>query len=171
LLLSGGHRGCGCLCRRAVGVVHFLEYVLHAMPVNTGGDCADQRRRTQRIGHAAAAGRQDEALAAYRRALAIDAEHAETYYNLAESLRKTAQSTPAIAAYRRSIALDPNIPGAYLNLGIALRASGALAEAIACYDKAAALDPTHLPTRSNRLCALHFHPQYGGGTRREEHSE
>ena len=65
-------------------------------------------------------GRLDEAIVAYRRAIALDPGHANAHSNLGVLLRATGKPVEAEAAYRTAIRLDPDHIDAYTNLGILL---------------------------------------------------
>jgi len=66
-------------------------------------------------------GKLDEAVAAFRRAIALRPNFAEAHSNLGDALQDEGQLEEAIAAYGRAIALRPNFSEAYSNLGNALR--------------------------------------------------
>ena len=97
-------------------------------------------------------GKWDEALVAYRAAVAKDPEMSAAWFaiGLAES-EKNGESTEAeIEAYEHCIKLDPKHVGAHLNLGWALhdlREDFDRAEAM--YRKAIELDPEHVAAYNN----------------------
>ena len=88
----------------------------------------------------------------YRRAIAIDPNHANTHNNLGVLLRVTGQPVEAEAAYRAAIQLDPEHIDAYTNLGILLNGLKRTEEAAACYCKVITLRPKHREAR--KLLAL-----------------
>lgn len=64
-----------------------------------------------------------------RRALALLADHPLLYFNLGNLLQGTGRPG-ASRAFRRSLALAPAAPGAWLNLGVAVHAEGRLGRAV-----------------------------------------
>ena len=58
------------------------------------------------------AGRCEEAIDAYRQAIALRPGHAESHANLGNALESLGRIDEAIAAYRRAIALRPDDPEA-----------------------------------------------------------
>ena len=54
--------------------------------------------------------RPTEAIAAYRRALELDPQHARAHANLGNMLKDLGDTDGALAAFRRSLALAPNRP-------------------------------------------------------------
>ncbi len=83
------------------------------------------------------AGRLDEAITAYREAVAANPDFADGYNNLGLALAERRDFDAAVAAFRRAIALDPNLAAARNNLGNALRALGETDQALAAYRAAA----------------------------------
>src|SRR5262249_37690876 len=77
-----------------------------------------------------AQGKADEAIACYRKAIAIDPRSASVHYNLGASLYGKGKVDEAIACYRKAIALDPRHAEAHCNLGNALRRQGRLTESL-----------------------------------------
>ena len=101
-----------------------------------------------------AQGRLDQAVAAYRQAVALDPDLAEAHNNLGTALREQGRPDEAAACYRRAIELRPDYPEAHNNLGNALRALGRLDEAIACLRRALALKPDYPHAHNNLGIAL-----------------
>ena len=99
-------------------------------------------------------GQLDEAIAAYRQAIALKPNYPEAYSNLGNALRDKGQLDEAIAAYRQAIALKPDYPEAHSNLGNALKDKGQLDEAIAAYRQAIALKPNYPEAHNNLGNAL-----------------
>jgi tetratricopeptide (TPR) repeat protein len=69
-------------------------------------------------------GRTDEALAHYRRAIALRPDYAPAYNNLGSALRATGRLEDAVANYRRALALRPDYPEAHYNLANAFLDAG-----------------------------------------------
>jgi len=99
-------------------------------------------------------GRIEEAIAAYRRAIALDSGHANAYSNLGVLLRATGQPVQAETAYRTAIRLNPDHIEAYTNLGILLNRLKRTEESVACFCRVITLRPRHREAR--RLLALAY---------------
>ncbi len=100
------------------------------------------------------AGRLDEAVASYGRALALRPELPEAHNNLGVALRGQGRLSEAVTHYGRAVALRPDYPEAHNNLGIALAHQGRLAEAVASYGRALALKPDYAEAHNNLGSAL-----------------
>ncbi len=92
----------------------------------------------------------DEAIAAYRQAIALEPNSAEAHGNLGNALKGKRQFEGAIAAFRQAIALDPRQANARFNLGVILRSQGQLDEAIAIFREVIVLNP-NVPEVHNSL--------------------
>lgn len=98
------------------------------------------------------AGRSNDAIAAFRTAIALQEVFPEAYNSLGTALyhaRGPGYATEAIAAYRRAIDLRADYPEAFNNLGNVLCEIGRHDDAIAAYTKALALRPTFAKAHSN----------------------
>jgi tetratricopeptide (TPR) repeat protein len=87
-------------------------------------------------------GRQGEALAAYRRAVALDHNNSAAQCNLGAALHDNGQLDEALATCRRATELDPNGAPGHFNLGRCLQDKGRLDEAMAEFRRSLQLDPT-----------------------------
>lgn len=88
------------------------------------------------------AGRNDEAINAYKQAIAAKPEVASYYNNLGNVLGRSGKVDEAKAAYTKSAELDPpNAALAWRNFGISMYQVGKMQEAIEPLQKATALDP------------------------------
>ena len=96
-----------------------------------------------------ARGRNDDALAAYRRALEIDPTERSARLQVAVTLRKAGKVDEAIAEYRTLLEQHPRYVKAWFNLGIALAAEARDEEAVAAYEQALAHDQAHFGARKN----------------------
>jgi predicted O-linked N-acetylglucosamine transferase (SPINDLY family) len=96
------------------------------------------------------AGRHDEAIAAYRRALALQDDVAEVHNNLGNTLWRRGRVDDAIAAFRRAIQLKPGAPQPFNNLGAVLSGAGRLDEALIALRRALELLPDY-PSAHNNL--------------------
>ena len=85
-------------------------------------------------------GQQDRALAAYRRALAIDPNRSDTLYNLG-NLLKDDDPEEAERCYRRSLEINPQAATTWHNLGIALNNQHRYREALFPVALSLRLDP------------------------------
>jgi tetratricopeptide (TPR) repeat protein len=82
----------------------------------------------------------EEAIAAYKEAVAADPRHAVTFYDLGYAQQKAGRPEAAIAAYRAALDRNPKHAYAHYNLGYLLQQRGSLGAAIANYREAAVLD-------------------------------
>lgn len=83
----------------------------------------------------------DDAIAAYRRALELDASHADAHLNVGRLLHESGRVEEAEEHYRRAVIADPESARAFYNLGVALEDQSAAAGAIEAYEAALRLDP------------------------------
>ena len=67
------------------------------------------------------AGRNDEALADFNKAISLDPNYAQAYANRGLIYRKTGKLDLALADYNKALQLDPNYAVAYLGRGIVYR--------------------------------------------------
>jgi tetratricopeptide (TPR) repeat protein len=91
----------------------------------------------------------EEAAGAYRRALALDARHADAHVNLGRLVHETGDAETAQKHYRQALASRPADATAFFNLGVALEDLGRLKEALAAYESAIALDPGNADAHYN----------------------
>jgi tetratricopeptide (TPR) repeat protein len=87
------------------------------------------------------AGRIDDAIGRYQRALALDPAYTPALNNLGAALRAAGRTDEAIAAYAGALAQDPDRVGVLINLGNARMAQGRVGEAIESFRRALALAP------------------------------
>jgi predicted O-linked N-acetylglucosamine transferase (SPINDLY family) len=100
------------------------------------------------------AGDHDAAIDLFRRAIAVNADHAPVHSNLALALTATRAYDEALASVDRALALAPRYPEALNNRGLLLGAQSRYADALQCFDAALALTPDHPELLSNRGNAL-----------------
>ncbi len=91
-------------------------------------------------------GNLDEAIAAFRTAIAIDPEFAAPYSDLCSALNAAKKYDEAIYECQLAIDLDPKFAEAYINLGEGLIAKGQEDEALAKFQKAIEVDPKNAVT-------------------------
>jgi tetratricopeptide (TPR) repeat protein len=83
----------------------------------------------------------DEAIACYKKAIALDPKCAKAHSSLGVALYGKGQVDDAIACYKKAIEADPKLAPAHSNLGIALDATGKQKEAIEAWREAIRLNP------------------------------
>jgi Flp pilus assembly protein TadD len=93
-------------------------------------------------------------VAAYRRAVELDPDYADGWFNLGNGLRLSEDLEGAEAAFRRSLELAPSAR-ALQNLGAVLVRREELAEAESCFERLLREEPEH-PGALNNLAAIHF---------------
>jgi tetratricopeptide (TPR) repeat protein len=97
--------------------------------------------------------RLDEALACYRRALALDPTQADATYNLnlqvGNILQAQGKLEEAADCYRRAIEAKPTLAAPHFNLGNTIRELGRILEAIDCYRRAVQLQPDLAEAHNN----------------------
>jgi spermidine synthase len=96
----------------------------------------------------------DEALRHGERALALDPNHAECHFHVANLLGQKGRFDEAIAHYRQALGLKPHYAKAHVNLGIALLGRGQLDAATDHFQRALAIEPEHVGARQNLGAAL-----------------
>jgi tetratricopeptide (TPR) repeat protein len=85
-------------------------------------------------------GRLNEAIANYRKALAIRPDYGNACVNLGVALERQGRVDEAIAQYRKALSITPDFVNAYVDLGAALERQGRLDEAVAQYRQALKVD-------------------------------
>ena len=96
------------------------------------------------------AGRNDEALADFNKAISLDPNYAQAYANRGLIYRKTGKLDLALADYNKALTLDPNYAAAYLGRGIVYRPAQAAPEAFNDFNKAIAIRPDNAEAYYNR---------------------
>jgi tetratricopeptide (TPR) repeat protein len=82
-----------------------------------------------------------EAVAAYKRALQLNPELADTHYNLGGLLTELGQLDDAVKCFNEALKINPADKNAYQGLGRVKNEQGNLDEAVSAYRKAIAIDP------------------------------
>jgi tetratricopeptide (TPR) repeat protein len=90
---------------------------------------------------AAAAGRVDDARAAYGRAIATSPDSAFLYHELGSLERKQGDTDQSLEHLRKAVALDPTDAPAFIEIGAILEERRQFDAALESYRKAAALEP------------------------------
>lgn len=100
------------------------------------------------------AGRHDDAVAAYRRAIAAQPDYVPAFNNLGVTLRAAGRTDEALATYRDGLALRDDYPDLHYNLANALIALGRSAEATEHLARAAAANGDSAAVHNNLGTAL-----------------
>jgi Tfp pilus assembly protein PilF len=95
------------------------------------------------------AGRFEDAVTHYRKALESDSTLVEVHKNQGNLYAKTGMTCRAVACYRKALEADPSYVDALNNLGNALFKSGKEGEASDCFARAIAIDPGHSEAHYN----------------------
>lgn len=102
-----------------------------------------------------ALGRGKEAIACYEKALILDPEDYNAWYNLGENLFNVMHdSKGAVDAYRKALKLNPRDDMAWASLGYVVSEMEDIEEAIKCYDKALEINPNLVSALGNKGVAL-----------------
>jgi tetratricopeptide (TPR) repeat protein len=111
-------------------------------------------RKCMNLGmHSFQKGRPREAVASFRKAVAIMPGRHESWINLGSALLESGQLESAADAFHEAIAISPNTMLAHMMLGDAMRLQGKTARSIDSYQRAVALE--RAPAALNKLaCAL-----------------
>jgi tetratricopeptide (TPR) repeat protein len=89
------------------------------------------------------------AVAAYRRALALDPSAPDVWLNLGRLLHERGEVAEAEQCYREAVALQPGEPVALFDLGVALQDQERPEEAATAYERVLALDDTFADAHYN----------------------
>ncbi|MCC7178030.1 MAG: tetratricopeptide repeat protein [Acidobacteria bacterium] len=106
------------------------------------------------------AGRYDEAVRHYERAVALEPDYAPAYNNLGVTLRAQGRVDAAIAAYEKGLALEDDYPDLHYNLANALLELGRADEAAAHLRQSLAGEPASAATHNNLGMAMAAKGQY-----------
>lgn len=99
-------------------------------------------------------GKTDGAIAAFRKALSIDAGSEEAILNLGAALARKGAVIEAVTLYRGGVVAHPDCAALHLNLGVLEAGLGDLLAAEASFRRAVALAPTNAVARFNLALAL-----------------
>ena len=94
--------------------------------------------------------RPDEALAAAKMALSLDAKNSAAHFNLGNALYSLGDYEEAEASFRQAIALAPDVEAAHKNLAGTLLALEQFDNALNSFDRAVELSPQSEDTQTNR---------------------
>ena len=96
----------------------------------------------------------DAALKYYKKALEINPDYAEAYYNMGIALKDNGDLDAAIDSYKKALEIKPDYVGAYFNTGNILKDTGDLEAAIDSYKKALEIKPDYAEAYNNVGIAL-----------------
>lgn len=114
-----------------------------------GQQIAVDSRRLVNVGNELlAAGRTEDAVDAYRRAIAADPRMAEAHHNLGVALRSAGRLEEALLEFAQAAQLDPDLADAPLNFGITLLRLGRPRDALPALERAVAMRPESAPARA-----------------------
>ncbi|HEX3551781.1 MAG TPA: tetratricopeptide repeat protein [Thermoanaerobaculia bacterium] len=91
----------------------------------------------------------EEAMAAYRRALELDANLPDAHLNLGRLLHERGETAKAESHYRQALAARPGDATAAFNLGVALQDLGRLRDAARAYETALGSEPGYADAHYN----------------------
>jgi tetratricopeptide (TPR) repeat protein len=96
---------------------------------------------------------QTQAIAAYKKVLELDPDHAAAYINLGTLYYNRQDYAGAESHYRKAVEVDPRYALAYFDLGNVLDETGRVADAINAYKTALQLAPTYADAHYNLALA------------------
>ncbi|MGD0388152.1 MAG: tetratricopeptide repeat protein [Tepidisphaeraceae bacterium] len=102
----------------------------------------------------AVAGKLDQAIAAYTRAVELRPEFFDAHFKLGNALANSAKCDEAAKSFRRALQIHPNHVDALNNLGNTLLATGQADEAVSLYRRVLALRPDHFLAHNNLAAGL-----------------
>ena len=105
----------------------------------------------------------DEAIAAYSKAVSLNPREALTRNNLGTVLHSIDRSEEAEVQFREALNIDANFEMAWYNLGNVLKDTLRFEEAIMCYERAIALRPDYADAHLNLGCVLLQHKNWQRG--------
>lgn len=110
----------------------------------------------------AKAGRMDEAVAEYEKALEIDPRSADIHCELGAAYAMMRRTDDAILQFSQALKLNPNHVESHLNLASVLGSQGKLDEAISHFRSAERIKPENVTAHANLAIALYYKQDYAG---------
>ena len=96
------------------------------------------------------AGRYDEAIAAFKEAIAIKPDYDKAHYNIGVAYYRLGRHAEALAAFKKAIAIKPHYGLAHYNMGVTYEKLKQNKLAVAAYEKFISLEPRGEKTNSAR---------------------
>jgi tetratricopeptide (TPR) repeat protein len=100
------------------------------------------------------AGRIDEAVSHFQRAVEINPNSPEAHNNLGNRLRQMGRTSESLAQLEKAVEIDPKYAEGHNNLGNTLLAMGRAQDAIAHFNRALEIDPVYAEAHNNLGNAL-----------------
>ena len=91
----------------------------------------------------------DAAIESYKKALRIQPDYADAYYNMGVALNDKGDPEAAIESYKQALRIQPDYADAYNNMGVALNDKGDPEAAIESYKQALRIKPDFAEGHSN----------------------
>ena len=99
-------------------------------------------------------GQHTDAITSYKKAITIEPNYVDAYYNLGFALREKGNLEEAVKNFNKVISLNPNYVDAYNNMAVTLEKQGKLEEALKAYKKAIAIKPDYADAHYNMATTL-----------------
>ena len=99
-------------------------------------------------------GQHTDAITSYKKAITIEPNYLDAYYNLGFALREQGNLEKAVENFNKVISLNPNYVDAYNNMAVTLEKQGKLEEALNAYKKAIAIKPDYADAHYNMATTL-----------------
>jgi tetratricopeptide (TPR) repeat protein len=104
----------------------------------------------------------EDAINSYKKAIKINPDYAEAYYNMGIAQKDKGDLEEAIESYKQALKIKPNYVEAYYNMGNILKDKGDLEEAIESYKQALKIKPDHAGVYNNIGIALEYNGDLQG---------
>jgi Flp pilus assembly protein TadD len=138
---------------RAVNIPEFVNIPLDALS-KIEVPAVEFYRRVDRAWELTGKGRNNEAIAEWKRALELDPGDARAHTNLGVALFRAGKPDEAIDHYQQALAANPDYAEAHNDLGIVLARTGRFEEALVHYRRALEIGPESAEVHTNLGVAL-----------------
>ncbi len=105
-----------------------------------------------------AQGKFEGAAAAYRKAIEIEPNNAESHYNLGNLFKGEDMNSEAMGYYEHAITLQPDFADALINLASVLKEQGDFTASVAMLRRTLEIEPDNAMAHSNLIFVLDFDP-------------